>query len=60
MSHYRENTCKYYICEGECSKGRKASHKNICQTCDKYFSRGKMHKESKRSKLEKIIKNEKY
>ena len=31
--------CQYYICKGECSKGRKAEQKGICQTCDKYRAR---------------------
>ena len=31
--------CIYYICKGECTKGRNAKQKKLCQTCDKYKAR---------------------
>ena len=39
---YRETPCKYYICLGECKKGRAAEHKGYCQHCDKYYPRAKV------------------
>lgn len=43
MSKYRENPCKYYLCYGECSKGREAAHTGYCQHCDKYCPHAKVH-----------------
>lgn len=43
MAKYRETPCMYYIAYGECKKGRKASHKDYCQHCDKYQPRAKVH-----------------
>lgn len=43
MSNYRETPCKYYICFGECSKGRKAEQKGYCQHCGKYMPRARIH-----------------
>ena len=31
--------CIYYICKGECTKGRNAEQNGICQTCKKYRPR---------------------
>lgn len=42
MSKYRETPCKFYICRGECSKGRAAEHKTYCQHCSKYYPRAKV------------------
>lgn len=39
---YRETPCKFYICLGECKKGRAAEHKGYCQHCDKYYPRTKV------------------
>ena len=36
MARDRERACKYYICEGNCSKGRGGRFRKDCQTCDKY------------------------
>lgn len=36
MAKDRELACKYYVCEGECSKGREANFKGYCQKCNKY------------------------
>ena len=42
--------CKFYICEGSCSKGREGTFNKYCQKCDKYFPRpgGKNTKEDRR------------
>ena len=42
MIKYRETPCKFYICRGECSKGRTAEHKTYCQHCSKYYPRAKV------------------
>lgn len=61
MAKDRETPCKYYICEGECSKGREANYKHYCQKCDKYYPRCKeRHLNQKKQKLDKIRKNEEY
>lgn len=31
--------CIYYICKGECTKGRIADQKGVCQHCKKYRGR---------------------
>lgn len=31
MSKTRETPCLYYICAGQCSKGREADHKDLKQ-----------------------------
>lgn len=36
MARDRERACKYYICEGNCSKGRDGTFRDACQTCNKY------------------------
>lgn len=48
MSKYRETPCKYYMCLGECKKGRTAEHKGYCQHCDKYYPRAKEHHVNKK------------
>ena len=61
MAKDRLEPCKFYICEGECSKGRDGTHHNYCQRCDKYYPRvRKKHLNLKKAKLEKIKANEKY
>lgn len=30
----REIACKYYVCEGECKKGRAGTFRKQCQTCN--------------------------
>ncbi len=50
MAHYRETPCLYYICKGECTKGRDAEHGNYCQKCDKYFPRVKERHINKKKK----------
>lgn len=36
MARDRERACKYYICEGNCSKGREGTFRKQCQICSKY------------------------
>ena len=61
MSKDRLTPCKSYVCEGECTKGKKAEHKRLCQTCKGYEPRARIkHENRKRAKLEKIRKSEKY
>lgn len=38
----RETPCLYYICAGQCSKGKAADHNHYCQHCDKYRPRTKV------------------
>ena len=57
----RETPCLYYICEGQCEKGRDETHKEYCQKCGKYYPREKVrHLNKKKEKLNKIRRNEKY
>lgn len=61
MAKDRETPCLYYICMGECKKGRKANHWHYCQKCDKYKPRARVRRlNKKKEKLEKIRKSEKY
>ncbi len=49
MSKFREEPCMYYICKGECEKGRNAEYKGFCQKCTKYVPRVKRkHKNRKK------------
>lgn len=59
MARDRIEPCVYYICAGECQKGREANHKGYCQKCGKYKPRvKKKHKNQKKNQLEKIKKKE--
>ena len=42
MAKDRETPCLYYICMGECKKGRYANHWHYCQKCDKYKPRARV------------------
>lgn len=54
MAKFRETPCEYYICKGECEKGRDAEYKGYCQKCDKYKPRAReKHKNRKRDYNEK-------
>lgn len=39
MAANREIACEYYRWEGECSKGKKGTFRDACQTCKKYKPR---------------------
>ena len=56
MARYRETPCKFYICFGQCIKGRDASYKGYCQKCNKYEARAR---EKHRNKKKDIIDKEK-
>lgn len=59
MAKDRLTPCLFYICKGECEKGRDAEHDGYCQRCDKYKPRAKEHHvNQKKQKLEKIRKRE--
>ena len=61
MARDRQTPCLYYICAGECEKGREANHNTYCQKCGKYQPRARVrHLNKKKQKLDKIRKNEKY
>lgn len=58
----REIACEYYICEGTCTKGRKGTFKQACQTCNKYkpIKGGRPARTDNRRKIiEKILSKEK-
>lgn len=57
MAKDREIVCKYYECEGKCSKGREGTFRHYCQKCNKYNPvKGRLpaRKNLKRKKIEKI------
>lgn len=59
MAKDRIEPCLYYICAGECSKGREADHKGYCQKCSKYVPRVRVkHLNIKKQKLNKIREKE--
>ena len=59
MSKERQTPCKFYVCEGDCEKGREATHNKYCQHCKLYQARAKVkHINLKKQKLEKIRRNE--
>lgn len=59
MAKDRLTPCKYYVCAGECAKGREAEFNGYCQRCDKYVPRARVkHFNMKKKKLENIRKME--
>lgn len=59
MAKDRLTPCKYYVCAGECAKGREAEFSGYCQRCDKYIPRARVkHFNMKKKKLENIRKME--
>lgn len=61
MAKTRETPCLYYVCAGECEKGREADHKNYCQKCSLYKPRARVrHLNKKKQKLDKIRQKEIY
>jgi hypothetical protein len=48
MSKFREAPCKYYICKGECEKGKDAEYKGLCQHCTKYEPRAKVKSKNRK------------
>ena len=56
----RETPCLYYICKGQCSKGRDAEHTGYCQHCDKYKPRVReRHLNKKKQYLDKLDRSDK-
>ena len=54
MAKFRETPCKFYICLGQCQKGRDAEYKGYCQKCSKYEPRAKVkNRNKKKDKLAK-------
>lgn len=39
MAKDRIVPCKFYICAGECEKGKEAHQNGLCQKCGKYIPR---------------------
>lgn len=61
MAKDRIEPCLYYVCFGECEKGREADYDGYCQKCNKYVPRAKRkHTNIKKQKLNNIKKNEKF
>lgn len=59
MTKDRIESCLYYVCAGECEKGREADHKGYCQKCNKYVPRVRVkHTNQKKQKLDKIREKE--
>ena len=59
MAKDRIESCLYYVCAGECEKGREADHKGYCQKCNKYVPRVRVkHTNQKKQKLDKIREKE--
>lgn len=58
MAKFKETPCKYYICKGECKKGREAEHKGYCQHCNKYVPRAKVRHINKKKQYNEKMKNE--
>lgn len=55
MATDRQTPCLYYICAGQCTKGRKADYAHYCQKCGKYRPRIRVrYINRKKEKLEKI------
>lgn len=48
MARFREVPCLFYVCHGDCKKGRDADHNGYCQKCDKYKARAKVHSVNKK------------
>jgi len=63
MARDRERICEFYIKKGECTKGRNAEFRGICQTCAKYRAKAgsaPARTDRRRSKMEKIQKKERW
>ena len=60
MAKDRIEPCLFYICAGECEKGREADYRGYCQKCSKYVPRVRVkHPNQKKQKLNKIREKEK-
>ena len=60
MSRFREIPCMYYICKHECTKGKDADYRGLCQHCDVYKPRAKERILNKKKQyLDKLKRNDK-
>lgn len=63
MAKDRERQCEFYICEGQCSKGREGTFLKQCQICNKYRAKAGVaprRTDNRRKKAEKIMRKERY
>ena len=61
MARTRERQCEFYICEGQCSKGREGTFLKQCQTCNKYRAKAgaaPRRNDNRKQKMNKIQKRE--
>ena len=59
MAKDRLRVCKFYVCEGNCTKGREAKYMKYCNRCDKYQARcHEHHVNRKKIELDKVRKSE--
>jgi len=57
---FREIICLYYICKHECTKGKDADYRGICQHCNLYKPRFKEKTLNKKKQyIDKIIRKDK-
>ena len=60
MAKDREIACEFYVCEGECTKGKEGTFRKACQTCQVYkpIKGGQpARKNLKKEKTEKFMKD---
>ena len=61
MARTRERQREFYICEGQCSKGREGTFLKQCQTCNKYRAKAgaaPRRTDNRKQKMNKIQKRE--
>ena len=61
MARTRERQCEFYICEGQCSKGREGTFLKQCQTCNQYRVKAgavPRRTDNRKQKMNKIQKRE--
>lgn len=60
MAKQREEVCKFYVCEGNCSKNREANFRGYCQRCTKYEARCKAKHLNKKREYNERLKSIEY
>lgn len=63
MAKERTRQCTYYVCEGQCLKGRDGTFHKQCQICNKYQAKAgarPYRTDDRRRRMEKIQKKERY
>ena len=61
MAKTRERQCEFYICEGQCSKGREGTFLKQCQICNRYRAKAgaaPRRTDNRKQKMDKIQKRE--